>query len=212
MSLTDTQIRKAKAADKPVRLFDGKGLYLEISPAGGKLWRLKYRFAGKEKRLALGAYPDVSLAQAREITSEARKVLASGNDPGEVKKAQKGAKAAQAADSLEVIAREWFGKHQPNWAKSHADKIVARLENDVFPWLGARPIAAISAPEILQTLRRIEGRGALDTAHRALQNCGQIFRYAVATGRAERDPCGDLRGALPPAKPGHFAAITRTSQ
>jgi integrase len=208
MSLTDTQIRKAKSATKPIRLFDGNGLYLEISPTGGKLWRLKYRFGGKEKRLAFGTYPEISLAQAREATGDARKLLAMGSDPSIVKKAQKASKSEQAANSFEVIAREWFGKHRPNWAVSHADKIIRRLENDIFPWLGAKPIIDITAPEILAALRRIESRGALDTAHRALQNCGQVFRYAVATGRALRDPCGDLRGALPPARQGHFAALT----
>lgn len=212
MPLTDVEIRKAKPGSKPIRLFDGNGLYLEISPSGGKLWRFKYRIDGKEKRLALGSYPEISLAQAREAVSEARKLKANGSDPGVVKKAQKAAKAEQAANSLEVVAREWFGKHRPNWAPSHADKIIRRLESDIFPWLGAKPISEITPPEILACLRRIESRGALDTAHRALQNCGQVFRYAVATGRAVRDPCGDLRGALPPARQGHFAALTDPEQ
>lgn len=208
MPLTDTQIRKAKPATKPIRLFDGNGLYLEISPTGGKLWRVKYRFDGKERRLALGTYPEISLAQAREATGDARKLLATGNDPGVVKKELKAARVEQATNSFEAVAREWFGKHKPNWATSHADKIIRRLENDIFPWLGAKPIVVITPPEVLACLRRIESRGALDTAHRALQNCGQVFRYAVATGRAPRDPCSDLRGALPPARQGHFAAIT----
>lgn len=208
MPLTDAKIRSAKPADKTQRFFDGGGLYLEISPSGGKLWRFKYRFAGKEKRLSLGSYPDVSLARARERSAEARKLLADGADPGEVKKAQKNAKLQCSENALGAIAREWYVKHKPNWAASHADKIIKRLENDIFPWLGSRPIDEIAAPEILAALRRIESRGALDTAHRALQNCGQVFRYAVATGRAMRNPCADLRGALPPAKPGHFAAIT----
>jgi len=208
MPLTDTQVRKAKASDKPTRLFDGNGLYLEISTAGGKLWRFKYRFGRKEKRLAFGTYPEVSLAQARELTIEARKLQANGSDPGEVKKAQKTAREAEGKNKFEAVAREWFGKRKQNWAPSHSDKIIKRLENDVFPWLGAHPVDEITALEILTVLRRIEDRGALDTAHRALQNCGQVFRYAVATGRALRDPCGDLRGALPPARPGHFAAIT----
>lgn len=205
--LTDTAIRKAKPGEKPVKLSDEKGLFLLVTPAGGKLWRMKYRFTGKEKLLALGAYPDVSLAQARERRDDARKLLAVGIDPGENRKAQKAAKQERAANSFEVVAREWFSKHSPNWATGHAGKVIQRLEKDIFPWLGGRPIAEITPPELLSVLRRIEGRGALDTAHRALQNCGQVFRYAVATGRAERDPSGDLRGALPPARAGHFAAI-----
>ena len=184
-------------------------MYLEITPTGGKLWRsLKYRFGGKEKRLALGTYPDTPLAKARMQRDEARRLLADGIDPSENRKIQKAAKVARAANSFEAVAREWFTKHQPNWAASHADKLIRRLENDVFPWIGGKPIAEITAPEILAVLRRIEGRGTLDTAHRAHQNCGQVFRYAVATGRAGRDPTGDLRGALPAAISGHFAAIT----
>ncbi len=208
MALNDITIRKAKPADKPVRLFDGGGLYVEVSPSGAKLWRLKYRFDGKEKRLAFGIYPDVSLAQARCARDDARKLLAQEIDPSEHRKIQKAAKSERAANSFEIVAREWFAKFAPKWAKTHASKIIRRLELDIFPWLGARPIADISAPDVLACLRRIEGRGALDTAHRAQQNCGQVFRYGVATGRCQRDPTADLRDALPPAKHEHFAAIT----
>lgn len=212
MPLSDTAIRSARPSDKPVRMFDGGGLYLEVSPAGGKLWRLKYRFNGKEKRLSLGVYPDVGLKDARERRDAARKLLANDIDPGENKKVQKAAKVERSANSFEVIAREWFSKHSPGWANSHAEKVIKRLENDVFPWLGGRPIGEINAPELLATLRRTEARGALDTAHRVLQNCGQIFRYAVATGRAERDPSGDLRGALQPARHVNFASITEPAK
>lgn len=212
MPLTDTELRKAKPSEKTRRLFDSGGLYIEISPAGGKLWRLKYRFSGKEKRLALGIYPEVSLAEARKRREAARELLAGGIDPGEHRKIQKATKAEQAANSFEAVAREWYAKHFPNWAVSHAEKIIRRLEGDVFPWLGKRPIAEIGAPDLLKVLRRVEGRGALDTAHRVHQNCGQILRYAVATGRAQRDPSADLRGALPPAKHTHFASITDPSQ
>lgn len=208
MALSDLEVRRAKPADSPYKLADENGLYLRVEPRGSKLWRYDYRFAGKRKTLAFGKYPDVSLANARERHSEARKLLANGADPGLVKKAQKVARTEAVGNSFEAIAREWFERHKPTWATSHADKILARLEKDLFPWLGSRPIAEIAAPEVLRSLRRIEARGALDTAHRALQNCGQVFRYAVATGRADRDPCGDLKGALPPAKKGHFAAIT----
>lgn len=208
MPLTDLAARKARPSDKAQRLFDGGGLYLEVAPSGGKWWRLKYRFDEKEKRLSLGVYPDVSLKEARERRDEARKLLANGVDPGENRKVQKAARVQHAANSFETIAREWFAKHSPGWAPSHADKIIRRLENDVFPWIGGRPILEINAPELLSVLHRVEGRGALDTAHRVQQNCGQVFRYAVATGRAERDPSGDLRGALAPARHRNFASIT----
>jgi len=208
MPLTDTQVRNAKPADKPLKLFDGAGLFLLVTPSGGKWWRLKYRFDGKDKLLSLGIYPDVGLKAARERRDEARKLVADGVDPSQARKAKKAAREDRAANSFEVIAREWYAKHAPGWAASHAGKILRRFELDVFPWLGGRPIAEITAPELLSVIRRIEARGALETAHRALQNCGQVFRYAVATGRAERDPSGDLRGALPPVKGEHFAATT----
>jgi integrase len=207
MRLTDTAIRKAKPTDKVQRIFDGGGLYLEISPAGGKLWRLKYRHGGKEKRLAFGTYPDTSLASARDKRDAARKLLAAGVDPGEHRKAEKAAGDDRAANSFEVIAREWLAKHSPTWAASHGDKIVARLERDLFPWIGRRPITDITAKELLATVTRIADRGAIETSHRALQNCGQVFRYAIVTGRAERNPAADLRGALPPVKQSHHAAI-----
>lgn len=209
MKLSDTAVKKAKPETKTYKMADGGGMYLEVMPTGSKYWRLKYRFGGKEKRLAFGVYPDVSLAQARDRRDDARKLLANGIDPGAVKQAQKAADVALNENSFEVIAREWFAKHSPNWKENHSSKIIARLENDVFPWIGARPVGEIAAPALLAAIRRIEARGALETAHRALASCGQVFRYAVATGRAERDPTGDLRGALPPVKKDkHFAAIT----
>jgi len=212
MSLTDTAIRNAKPADKARKLFDGGGLYLEVAPSGGKWWRLKYRYGGKEKRLSLGVYPDVSLKDARERRDEARKLLANDIDPSEHRQAQKAAKEDRAANSFEVVAREWHAKHLPTWTEKHAETIIRRLELNVFPWLGGKPIADITAPQLLQVIRRIEERGALETAHRVLGCCGQVFRYAVATGRAERDPSGDLRGALPPVKSQHFAAVTEPDQ
>ena len=206
--LTDTALRRVKPAPKVQRLFDGGGLYLEITPAGGKLWRQKYRFGGKEKRLAHGTYPEVSLADARERRDAARKLLATGVDPGEHKKAAKAASEERAANSFEVVAREWFAKQKPSWVASHADKILLRLENDIFPWLGARPVADVTAKELLTTINLIVDRGAVESAHRALQNCGQVFRYAIVTGRSERNPAADLRGALPSVKQTHRAAIT----
>ena len=207
--LTDLSIKKAKPETKVYKLTDGGGLCLQVEPKGSKYWRLAYRFAGKQKTLALGVYPDVGLADARSRRDDARKLLANNVDPGVAKQAQKAVVIAQTENSFEAIAREWFTRHAPNWKENHSSKIIARLEKDVFPWVGARPIAEISAPTLLASIRRIESRGALETAHRALATCGQVFRYAVATGRAERDPTGDLRGALPPVKKDkHFAAIT----
>lgn len=208
MSLTATAIQNAKIGDKPVRLFDGGGLYLELTPTGGKWWRFKYRYGGKEKRLSLGVFPDVTLRAARSRRDDARRLLADGIDPGENRKAVKAARADRAANSLEVVAREWHGKYSQTWVDAHGGRILRRLERDIFPWLGGRPIAEITAPELLAVIRRIENRGALETAHRALANCGQVWRYAIATGRAERDLSADLRGALPPVRGEHFAAIT----
>lgn len=212
MPLSVTAIRNAKPGDKARKMFDGGGLYLEVAPSGGKWWRLKYRFDGKEKRLSLGVYPDVSLKDARDRRDEARKLLANEIDPSENRKARKAAKIERAGNSFEVIAREWFAKHSANWSANHANRIIRRLERDIFPWIGGKPIAAITAPQLLEAIRRIEQRGALETAHRALGNCGQVFRYAVATGRTERDPSGDLRGALPPVKGTHFASVTEPKQ
>lgn len=208
MPLTDPAIRKAKPADKPRKLFDGGGLYLEIAPSGGKWWRLKYRHAGKEKRVSLGTYPDVPLAEARKRRDKARELIAGGQDPAAVKRAERIASTAAAAETFEAIGREWFAKFSPQWAPGHADKIIARLDRDIFPWIGKRPIAEITAPELLQVLRRIEARGAVETAHRAQQNCGQVFRYAVATGRAQSDPTASLRGALAPPVKRHHASTT----
>ena len=208
MPLTDAAIRNAKQTEKTVKMFDERGLYLEISPAGGKWWRLKYRFAGKEKRVSLGVYPDVGLKDARDRRDSARKLLSDGIDPSANRKAQKATKQDRAANSFEVVAREWYAKHAPNWVEHHGNRIIQRFERDIFPWIGGRPIADVTAQEVLQCLRRIEKRGALETSHRALGNCGQVLRYAVATGRADRDLSVDLRGALPSVKGEHFAAIT----
>ena len=205
MPLTNIAVSTVKPRARTRKLFDGGGLYLEVSPAGGKWWRWKYRFGGKEKRISLGVYPDVSLKSARERRDAVRQQLAAGIDPGQARKAQKLAVAG--ADSFEAIAREGHAKFSPGWVASHGDRILRRFEHDLFPWLGERPVADIRAPEVLSVLRRIENRGAVETAHRAMQNCGQVFRYAIATGRAERDPIADIRGALPPTKERHHASI-----
>ena len=222
MALTDLEVKRANATEKAAKLADGSGMYLLVQPdsvkisekkkmvivPGAKYWRFDYRFAGKRKTLALGVYPDVSLLEARGRREAARKLLANGVDPSDIKKARKTASVALTENSFEIVAREWFSKHEPTWKENHSSKIIRRLEMDIFPWIGVRPTGEILAPELLATIRRIESRGALETAHRALANCGQIFRYAVATGRAQRNPAADLRGALPPAKGGHFASIT----
>ncbi len=202
MPLTNTTISKAKPEAKPRKLFDERGLFLLVNPNGGKLWRFKYRFGGKEKQLSLGIYPDVSLKDARERRDDARKLVAKGIDPSEHRKAQK--ESSGGKNCFEVVAREWFAKYSRDWSKDHANRIIRRLERDVFPWIGDKPVGGIKAPELLSVIQRIEDRGALETAHRALGNCGQVFRYAITTGRAERDPSPDLRGALIPAKGEHF--------
>jgi len=186
MALTALEVSKSKAADKPQRLADGGNMYLLIQPNGAKYWRMDYRLAGKRKTLAIGVYPDISLSDAREQREQARKLIANGVDPVAVKQAQKVSAIENVENSFEVIAREWFVRHAPNWKENHSSKIIARLEKDVFPWIGNRPIADITAPALLAAIRKIEARGALETAHRALACCGQVFRYAVATGRAER--------------------------
>lgn len=208
MALTDTAVRSAKPGTKPRKMTDEKGLFLIVTPKGGRWWRFKYRFDGKEKLLSLGTYPDVSLKEAREKRDDARRLLAQGIDPGQKRKDEKTERAERAANSFEVVAREWHSKQSGAWVAKHGATVMRRLERDVFPWLGERPISDITAPDLLKVLRRIEDRGALDTAHRALQNCGCIFRYAIATGRAARDVSTDLKGALPPTRGAHFAAVT----
>lgn len=210
LPLSDMQIRQAKPKEKPYKLFDGGGLFLEVSASGGKLWRFKYRFGGLEKKLSLGAFPAVSLADARQKRDNVKIMMAKGIDPTAARKIEKITQSGEG--TFEAVAREWHSKHSPRWAASHAVKILRRLELEVFPWLGVRPVGEITAPELLMVLRRVEERGHIETAKRTLQNCGQVFRYAVATGRAARDPSGDLRGAIPPPLSKHMAAITDPEQ
>jgi integrase len=211
MPLTDTAARNAKPASRPFKLTDEKGLYLLVN-ATGKYWRMNYRFAGKQKTLALGVYPAITLAKARERRDEARKLLAHDTDPSMVKAVQKQTRQHATADSFEAVAREWHGKKKPGWAPGTAQRILRSLEKDMFPWLGSLPIKDITAPTLLATIRRVESRGALELAHRIREMAGQVFRYAVATGRAERDPSGDLRGALPPVRVRHHASVTDPEQ
>lgn len=210
--LTDVAIKNAKPRDKSYRLHDTGGLYVEVFPNGSKLWRWKYRFQGKEKRLALGTYgaldSSVGLKAARDARDEARLMLKRGDDPSASRKRLKVVEQIEAASTFEAVANDWFERMMSDRAESHRVKVKARLENDLLPWLGKKAVTDITAPDILQCLRRIEDRGARDTAHRALQNCSAVFSYAVASGKAKENPAVHLKGALPPAKPGHFAAIT----
>ena len=207
MPLTNTAIRNAKLREKQYKLYDEKGLYLLIKPVG-KYFRLDYRFLGKRKTLAIGVYPDVTLKKAREKRDDARRLLQNGIDPAQHRKETKAIQKQGADNCFEALAREWYTKNKHVWTKGHARTIIRRLELNIFPWLGSKPIASITAPELLAVLRRIEERGALESAHRVLQICGQVFRYAIATGRAERNPSADLRGALPPTKPKRMSTIT----
>ena len=212
MSLSDTQLRNMKATGKAKKISDGGGLYLHLSPAGGKLWRMAYRFEGKQKTVCFGAYPALSLKEAREKRDESKALLARGIDPSLHKQAAKAASIAETANAYEVVAREWYAKNAPRWTESNAERVLARQEKDVFPFIGKHPIAQISAPELLTVLRKVEERGALDTAHRILQDTSRIFRYGIATGRAERDPAADLKGALTVPRKGHFATIVDTKE
>lgn len=220
MALTDIKIKAAKGGikldgsptNKPYRISDSGGLYLEVAPSGGKWWRLKYRFAGKEKRLSLGTYPTVGLKDARSKRDENKRMLSEGIDPAAERKAKKLNIFLSEEGSFEIVGREWFDKFVSPKSETHASRVRNRLEKDIYPYLGARPTGEITAPELLMVLRRIEDRGAVNTAHRVRQICGQIFRYAVATGRAERDPSADLRGAIPPAAKTHFSSITDPKQ
>lgn len=208
MPLTDTAVRNAKPGEKPVKLYDERGLFIIITPAGGKWWRFRYSFGGKEKLLSLGVYPDVSLKEAREKRDEARKLIAQGADPGAERKADKAAAAALVENCFEAVCRKWLEARKDTVEAAQHVKTLARMENDVFPWLGGKPITQISAPDVLGVLRRIDERGARYTAHRVRSEISRVFRYAIANGKAERDPCPDLKGAIPAPRAEHFAAIT----
>lgn len=206
-ALTDRAIRALKPRSTPFKMADEKGLTLLIEPTGAKLWRFRFRFEGRESMLSLGSYPDTSLALAREKRDEARRLLAAGINPAAARKAAREARA----DSFEAIAREWYAKEAPSWVDAHGKRILKRLENDVFPRMGKRPVGEVTAPEILAVVRRIVDRGAVETAHRALANIGQVMRFAVVTGRAPSDPTTALRGALPSPAATHHAAVVDPS-
>lgn len=208
MALTAIFVKNAKAKDKPYKVSDGKGLYLEISPAGGKWWRYKYHFQGVEKRISLGTYPDRSLAEAREAHADARRLVLNGTDPSEDRKSKKAINKLNSENSFEAVARDWWESHMTNKAASHKDKVIRRFELYLFPWIGSKPIAEITAPQILEVIKRVEKLNKAETAHRALQTAGQVFRYAVQKGLTIRDVTADLKGALSPTTTKHMAALT----
>ena len=210
MALTDTEIRNVKPREKLFKMYDSLGLYVEITPKGAKRWRFKYRRPGttKESRLSFGLYPDVSLKEARLKRDEARKLLADGIDPGQARLQEKAEKLLAAENSFQAVAEEWMAEHLATKSDSYRAKVKRLLERDVFPYIGRRPIAEIKAPEILSVVKRQQKRGVLETAHKTLQNIGQVIRYAIRTGRAENDPSLALRGALPPLNHKHMAAPT----
>ncbi|MFM0236184.1 tyrosine-type recombinase/integrase [Paraburkholderia sediminicola] len=212
MPLTDVAVRSASPHERAYRLTDGGGMYLEIAPSGGKYWRLKYRFGGRERRLALGVYPDVSLAAARKKRSAAREQLAAGIDPSDVKKADKRAARLNSNNSFEAVARDWLEERKSVVQIGQHEKTLARLQNDVFPWLGKRPITEVDAPEILVVLKRIDSRGARYSAHRVRSEISRVFRYAIKEGKAKSDPAKDLIGAIPPPIETHFAALTEPAK
>jgi integrase len=207
MPLNDKAIRALKPTEKPHRKSDARGLYIEVSPAGSKLWRMKYRFLGKEKRLALGVYPDVSLAAARERVDDARRVLARGEDPAAEARAAKDARSGKG--TFEAVAREFYERQRAVLSDAHVDRILRALEKDAFPRFGAQPIQDVTSVDLLAALRLVEQRGAVESAHRLRMWCGQVFRYGVATGRATVDAAASLRGALSPVAAGHFPALTK---
>ncbi|CNE01706.1 tyrosine-type recombinase/integrase [Yersinia intermedia] len=208
MALTDIKIKTAKPLDKPYKLADGGGMYLLVKPNGSKYWRMKYRYAGKEKMLSIGVYPDTSLAEARQKRDEARKVLAADGDPAEVKKTEKLAQKLAVENTFEAIAREWHKSKADRWSLRYRDEIIDTFEKDIFPYVGKRPIAEIKPMELLETLKRMEKRGALEKMRKVRQRCGEVFRYAIVTGRAEYNPAPDLASALTPPKRQHFPFLT----
>jgi len=212
MSLTAKQVEQAKPKDKDYKLGDSGGLFLLVRKGGAKYWRYKYRLAGKEKLLALGVFPAISLQKARKKHQAARDLLEIGVDPNVEKKAKKAANSESAANCFESTSREWFATKMSGKSESHQTRTMRLFEKDLFPYIGSRPVKDITPPELLAALRRIEGRGVIETAHRAKQAAGQVFRYAIATGRAERDPSADLRDVLKVPTKKHFPSITEPKE
>ncbi|HDL6968847.1 TPA: tyrosine-type recombinase/integrase [Yersinia enterocolitica] len=204
MKLNARQVDTAKRKEKPYKLSDGGGLFLLVNTNGSRYWRLKYRIAGKEKLLSIGVYPDITLAEARAKRDEAKRILAAGGDPSEEKKADKQAKKVSIDNTFEALAREWHAYKRPNWSKGYADDLMESFENDIFPYVGKRPVAEIKPLEMLETLRKLEARGVLDKMRKIRQACNQTFRYAIVTGRAENNPTSELAGALAVQKHQHY--------
>lgn len=212
MKLTDAKIRTAAPQQRPYKLFDGRGLYLLINPNGSRWWRLKYRYGGKEKLLALGTYPTTSLKRARRKCDEAREQLDAGIDPSAVRKAEQQSRLDRETGSFELVAREWHAKQSESWGEVHATNVMRRLELYVFPKIGASPIRGIKGSDLLVILKAVEARGTQETAYRIKQSLGAIFRYAIATNRAESDQTSVLKGALAPVPDRHYASITNPAE
>ncbi|CAM3938182.1 tyrosine-type recombinase/integrase [Klebsiella pneumoniae] len=204
MKLTARQVDTSKPKDKPYKLSDGGGLYLLVNPNGSRYWRLKYRIAGKEKLLALGVYPDITLAEARQKRADAKKVLTAGGDPGQEKQEEKQAKEQAVANSFERLAMEWHSHKSTSWSEGYAEHLLMYLKKDIFPFIGQKAITDISQVEMLNVLRKMEQRGVLDKLKKTRQACRQIFTYAIITGRAEHNPVSDLAGALKSPKQQHY--------
>lgn len=207
MPLTEIKCKNAKPKEKPYKLTDGGGMYLEVMPNGSKYWRLKYRYQDKEKRLALGVYPVIPLLTAREDREEAKKLIKAGQDPSAAKKEARRHRALLSEHTFESIAREWHENRKARWSEGYKTSLLHRLEIDIFPRIGSRPITEISHLELLETIKKMENRGAHELARRVLQTCGQVFKYAIATGRADNNLAPNLTGALTPRKRKHFAAL-----
>lgn len=205
--LTDKKIRAAKPAAKLYKIADSEGMYLLVTPGGAKYWRLKYRHAGKEKVLALGVYPIVGLAEARQRRANAKAIIYGGLDPSVVRKSEKRSRVLHAGNTFEAVAREWFEAKRAGWSLSHAGAVLSRVDKQLVPTLGARPIAEIEPAEVLDTIRKIEARDALEMASKTRIVAGQVFRYAIATGRAKTDPTRDLRGAFKTREVQHYAKL-----
>ncbi|HKT28779.1 tyrosine-type recombinase/integrase [Dyella sp.] len=206
--LTALAARNAQPREKPYRLAAGRGLYLQVMPNGAKYWRQKYRYLGKAMMIGHGVFPEVSLAQAREACDEARKVLASGVDPSSHRKMAKRALKVQTENSVKAVVTEWYRLHRDEWSETYAERIIHSMENDIFPWLGDRPIGSIEPRDLLVRLQEIQQRGAKETGHRLRRWLSHVFRYAIVKGVAERDPAADLQGALKPIDQNNFPTIT----
>ncbi|MCL6327482.1 tyrosine-type recombinase/integrase [Pectobacterium polaris] len=204
MPLTDVKVRSAKSEDKAYKLTDGEGMHLMVHPNGSKYWRLQYRFDGKQKTLALGVYPEITLSEARQRRDEAKRQIATGTDPSEQKKVDKQLRQTLVDNTFKAIALEWHEYKRPNWSKGYAEDLMEAFENDIFPDIGKRPIAEIKPLEMLTSLRKLEKRGVLDKLRKIRQACNQVFRYAIVTGRAENNPASELASALPPPKATHY--------